>query len=164
MTDELERSRINVWACAYNAAVNHGGERAHRKMWDLIRAINENMRLEGKAKMDELVKLGIIDGYIECPPQCCMRPGGLFHADGCQNESNSEFIRGIWTKTRERLPEPQRVKFISIGLVGHGRDSRLDAILPLVQAHRHTDPIGNLLTCDEAGCPGAEAADTEDRG
>jgi hypothetical protein len=150
--DERAMSRANVWACAYNAAVNYGSERANKKMWDLIRALNDDMRLDGKAKMDELVDLGIIDSYTECSPECCMRPGGLFHADGCPNESNTEFMREIESKTREQLPEPQRAKFISINLVGRGRDRRLAIVLPYVQPHEHRDPIGNLLTCKQAGC------------
>ena len=145
-------SPASIWAYAYNAAVNYGSGRAHKKMWDLIRALNDNMRQEGKAKMDELVELGIIDSYTECPSECCMRPGGLFHAKDCPNEYNTEFRRQIRERVREQLPEPQTHYFSGISLVGEARDHRLDMILPLVQQHNHRDPIGNPITCQEAGC------------
>jgi hypothetical protein len=121
MTDlqrDLERSRVNLQACAYNAAVNWGSERATKKMHDLLAAINENQRLEGAAKMDELVELGAIKVYAACPGECRVFPGGLRHADGCRNDFNSDFMREIRGWVYENLPQPRAVQFTSIGLVG----------------------------------------------
>ena len=100
---ELESYR-NVWAYAYNAAVNYGTERGHRKMWDLIRALNVSMRAQGKRQMEELVRLGVITSYVACPDECQMRPGGLFHADGCENEKNHPVYRERQRKACAQLP------------------------------------------------------------
>jgi hypothetical protein len=118
MTDlqrDLERSRVNLQACAYNAAVNWGSERATKKMHDLLAAINENQRLEGAAKMDELVELGAIKVYAACPGECRVFPGGLRHADGCRNDTNSDFMREVrdWAYNN-----PKGMRYASIGLVG----------------------------------------------
>lgn len=154
---DLKMAEVDVHACAYNAAVNHGSGRANKKMWDLVRAINEYERLRNKAKLDELVKRGIIDSYEECPVGCCVRPGGLFHVEGCPNDFNSEWHRALRTKLRAQLPEHDAIHFQPSGLVGHARDRRLDMILPYAQKHDHRDPIGNALTCAEAGCSGEDA-------
>lgn len=81
VTTDLEMSRANLRACAYNAAVNWGTGRATKKMRDLLLAINLNERLEGAAKMDELVRLGAIKTYDMCPSECRVFPGGMRHAE-----------------------------------------------------------------------------------
>lgn len=100
---ELETYR-NVWACAYNAAVNYGTERGHRKMGDLIRALNASMRAQGKRQMEELLRLGVIESYTACPDGCEMRPGGLFHVEGCENDANHPVSRERQRKAMAQLP------------------------------------------------------------
>ena len=101
---ETEILRANLFACAYNAAVNYGRGRAHKKMMGLIGALNAYMRANGKEKMDALVKAGVIESYTPCPDGCHMRPGGLFHVDGCENDSNHPVYRERQQKAMEILP------------------------------------------------------------
>ena len=90
---DVDLARSNLMACAYNAAVNHGSERGVRKMADLVGAINHFERTRGRRKMERLVELGIITEWKPCSPECCVRPGGLFHAKGCENDMNHEVYR-----------------------------------------------------------------------
>jgi hypothetical protein len=101
---EKDLRAANVLACAYNAAVNHGSERGHKKMLQLIDALNSNMRFEGKRAMDHLVASGVIDSYKLCPPECCMRPGGLFHVAHCENDANHPVYRARVQAATEKLP------------------------------------------------------------
>lgn len=105
LDERLTLPRANLMACAYNAAVNHGTDRGIRKMGDLIRAINSFERIEGRCKLDFLVAQGVIDGYELCPPGCEMRPGGLFHAGGCENDFNHPVARARRDKANELLPQ-----------------------------------------------------------
>ena len=117
-TDErLLTPRASLMACAYNAAVNYGSDRAAKKMGDLVRAINHYERIEGVVKLDFLVSKGVIDSYTECPDECEMRPGGLFHADGCENDFNHPVSRARRERAREMLPERQTYA-ASVSLVG----------------------------------------------
>ena len=101
---EYVLARSSLMACAYNAAVNYGSDRAAKKMRHLIEAINYFERVEGAAKLDFLVSLGVIDSYKPCPPECEMRPGGLFHAAGCENEFNTEVSQHRRDRARAMLP------------------------------------------------------------
>ena len=92
-TDEVDMARRNVFACAYNAAVNYGTGRERKKMRDLIEALNSQLRIEGRAKLVYLTAKGVISGWTPCPRACEMRPGGLFHAEGCENNINHPVYR-----------------------------------------------------------------------
>lgn len=94
----------NVWACAYNAAVNYGSGRAHKKMLHLIEALNIDMREEGKLKLEALMDAGVIESFKPCPDECCMRPGGLFHTAGCENDCNHSVYRARTEAAQEKLP------------------------------------------------------------
>lgn len=122
MTPEVERARSNVWAHAYNAAVNYGTERGHRKMRELIEALNLCMRIEGTAKLQALVEQGVIENFKPCSPECQMRPGGLFHAKDCENDSNHEVSRARRQAAREKLPGGsdgfEGVRAADVSLVG----------------------------------------------
>lgn len=102
--DDLRLARANYMACAYNAAVNYGTHRGVRKMGDFIRAINYYERVEGHVKLDLLVAKGIITGYTLCPPECEMRPGGLFHAKDCENDHNHPVSKQRRQTAMEKLP------------------------------------------------------------
>lgn len=102
--ERVALARANLMACAYNAAVNYGRERAAKKMGDLIRAINYCERVEGFVKLTRLVEQGLIEDFTPCPDGCEMRPGGLFHAAGCENDFNHPVSRARWDKVREVLP------------------------------------------------------------
>lgn len=115
--ERLLLPRANLEACAYNAAVNYGSGRAAKKMGDLVRAINYRERVEGVVKLDFLVSKGVIDSYTACPPECEMRPGGLFHTPGCENDWNHPVSRARHEKAREMLPERQ-THAASVKLVG----------------------------------------------
>lgn len=104
MNDRIALSRSNVWACAYNAAVNYGSERGPKKMGDLIYALNENMRLEGKMKLQALVDAGVIESFNPCSNECCMKPGGLFHIDGCENDPNHPVYQERQDAASMKLP------------------------------------------------------------
>lgn len=104
---ELQQARANYMACAYNAAVNYGSDRAAKKMRHLVEAINWYERAEGHAKLEWLKSAGVIDGYTPCPPECQVRPGGLFHAPGCENDFNHPVSRDRWERARAVLPEAQ---------------------------------------------------------
>lgn len=110
-------AQASYMACAYNAAVNYGSERGPRKMGDLIRAINQCLRVEGRAKLQWLVDQGVIDGFKPCPPDCEMRPGGLFHESGCENDFNHPVSHDRRAAARHALPERQ-VWAASPSLVG----------------------------------------------
>jgi hypothetical protein len=99
-----ESTSANVWACAYNAAVNYGSERAHKKMVRLIEALNRDMREEGRRKLQALVDAGVIESFKPCPDECHMRPGGLFHVDGCENDANHPVSRAREKAAQEKLP------------------------------------------------------------
>jgi len=92
-TDEVQLARVNVQACAYNAAVNYGSGRAGKKMFGLIQALNYMLRAEGRDKLSYLKAKGVIDEWRSCPALCEMRPGGLFHAEGCENNTNHPVYR-----------------------------------------------------------------------
>lgn len=115
--ERLLMPRANLMACAYNAAVNSRSGRAAMKMNDLVHAINDYERIEGVVKLDFLVSKGVIDGYTECPFGCEMRPGGLFHVEGCENDSNHPVSRARHERAREMLPERQTYA-ASVKLVG----------------------------------------------
>jgi hypothetical protein len=102
--ERLALPRASLMACAYNAAVNYGTGRGVRKMGDLIRAINSCERAEGFVRLTRLVEQGIIESFTPCPAECEMRPGGLFHAQGCENDSNHPVYRARMDKVREVLP------------------------------------------------------------
>lgn len=91
-------------ACAYNAAVNYGTERGARKMGALIAAINIYERVRGAAMLTWLQQQGVIETWEPCPTGCVMRPGGLFHADGCDNDFNSAVSRARREAVRRALP------------------------------------------------------------
>ena len=108
LSQDFVIARANYMACAYNAAVNSypGNEsRARRKMNDLVDAINYFQRVEGRAKLDWLMAQGVIDSYTPCPRECEMRPGGLFHAPDCENDSNSQVSRARHEAVVQQLPE-----------------------------------------------------------
>lgn len=105
---EYQLARSNLMACAYNAAVNYGSDRATKKMRHLIEAINYFERVEGTAKLDFLVSRGVIESYRNCPRECEIRPGGLFHEPGCENEANTEVSRQRHERTLDMLPEWQK--------------------------------------------------------
>lgn len=102
--DDVRLYRASYMACAYNAAVNHGTPRGLRKMGDLVRAINEFERIEGKVKLELLVSYGVIESFNPCPQECHMRPGGLFHAKDCENDSNHPVSKARTAKATEVLP------------------------------------------------------------
>ena len=84
--DDYRRARADTHACAYNAFVNSNSGRGVRKMHDLGRALNYEDRVLGRVKLDALVAAGIIEGYVPCPAECLIYPGGLRHVDGCEND------------------------------------------------------------------------------
>lgn len=94
----------DLFACAYNAAVNYGSERAHKKMLNLINCLNRVMRENGREKLQKLVAAGVIESFTPCPPECCMRPGGLFHAKGCENDGNHPVYNTRVSAAQEKLP------------------------------------------------------------
>ena len=105
-SDDVRLAQANLYGCAYNAAVSYGSERAAKKMRHLIEAINSYERIEGRARLQFLVERGVIDGFVPChPTECHMRPGGLFHAAGCENDSNSEVSRARRKAAKDTLPE-----------------------------------------------------------
>lgn len=101
---EVRMLRANFMACAYNAAVNYGSGRAHKKMVGLVEAINWYERAEGRAKLDQLVAHGVIDGYKPCAAGCEVRPGGLFHVGGCENDFNHPVRKARQQRAQEVLP------------------------------------------------------------
>lgn len=116
--ERLLMPQANLMACAYNAAVNYGSGRAAKKMADLVRAINDWQRIEGVVKLDYLVSKGVIESYTACPDGCEMRPGGLFHAEGCENDFNHLVSRERREKTLEMLPQRQTYA-ANVSLVGN---------------------------------------------
>lgn len=102
--DEVRLMRANFMACAYNAAVNSDVPRGVRKMRDLIEAINWYERTKGRVMLDLLMEQGVIDTYTACPSECEVRPGGLFHADGCENDANHPVFKARQQRAREVLP------------------------------------------------------------
>lgn len=115
--ERLQMPRANLMACAYNAAVNYGSGRAGKKMGDLIQAINIFERVEGTVKLDFLVSKGVIESYTNCPAECVVRPGGLFHVPDCENDYNHPVSRQRHERAREMLPERQTYA-ASVSLVG----------------------------------------------
>lgn len=101
---DLRMPRANLMACAYNAAVNYGSERATKKIGGLLDAINWFNRAEGRIKLGLLVEAKIIESFTPCSPQCHVRPGGLFHVAGCENDYNHSVYRQRQQKAREVLP------------------------------------------------------------
>lgn len=101
---DLQLPRANFMACAYNAAVNYGSGRADKKMRGLVDAINWYERVRGKVQLDLLVEAGVIDGYTPCPTECQVRPGGLFHADDCENDFNHPISKARTQRATEVLP------------------------------------------------------------
>lgn len=101
---DLRMPIANYMACAYNAAVNYGSGRAHKKMIGLVEAINWYERVRGRVMLDILVKVGVIAGYKHCPPECEVRPGGRFHAKDCENDFNHPVSRDRHQRAREILP------------------------------------------------------------
>ncbi len=99
-----ELTFANLFACAYNAAVNYGRERGHKKMMHLIEALNGYMREEGKNKLQALVQAGVIETFKPCPDECCMRPGGLFHAPDCENDMNHPVYKARTEAAQNQLP------------------------------------------------------------
>lgn len=138
MTDDeyLDLALTNYMACAYNAAVNYGANasdeagwkelsgrngRGHRKMWDLVRAINTYERVKGRIQLSRLVADGVIDGFNPCPTDCEVRPGGLFHAEGCENDWNHEVSKHRRELVEQLLPVARKWD-ASPKLVGSGDD------------------------------------------
>jgi hypothetical protein len=135
----VDFARSNVSACAYNAAVNSDTPRGVRKMHDLIHAINRCQRIEGYFLLRRLVDKGIITSFTPCPEPshpgaqlygadldgCEMRPGGLFHVVGCENDSNHPVYKARQQKAREELPGGPSGDdgwyAASVHLVGNGR-------------------------------------------
>lgn len=104
--DKVRMAQSNLYANAYNAAVNYGSDRADKKMRHLIEAINDYERVVGRAKLDYLVSQGVITNFKAChPTECHMRPGGLYHQANCENDGNSEVAKQRAASTREKLPE-----------------------------------------------------------
>jgi hypothetical protein len=101
---EAELAQRNLQACAWNAVVNYRSERATKKMGDLIRAVNWHHRAVGRVKLLELVEAGVIEEFEPCPDRCCIRPGGLFHAEGCENDYNSDVSKYRRERAVEMLP------------------------------------------------------------
>lgn len=105
-SDDFQLARASYMACAYNAAVNYGSDRAAKKMRHLIEAINHYERVSGRARLQFLVDQGVINGFVPChPTDCHMRPGGLFHAQGCENDWNSEVSHARRKAAKDALPE-----------------------------------------------------------
>lgn len=117
--ERVALAQANLMGCAYNAAVNYGNGRGPRKMGDLIRAINLCLRVEGFVKLTRLVEDGLIDGFTPCPDECEMRPGGLFHSKGCENDANHPVYRARMDRVREMLPVAHAWD-ASVSLVGRG--------------------------------------------
>lgn len=101
--DGIDLHTADLLACAYNAAVNYGSGRAHKTMIDLLDAINRYERRKGRGKLEALVEAGVIESFMPCPPECVVKPGGLFHAKGCENEMNHPVYHGRQAKAREML-------------------------------------------------------------
>lgn len=118
LDSKVVMARANYMACAYNAAVNHGTDRGVRKMRDLIEAINHCERVEGTVRLGWLVGQGVIAGYRECGAGCHVRPGGLFHEPGCENESNHPVYKARMAAVRDALPVRYQWA-ASVTLVGH---------------------------------------------
>lgn len=115
--DEYLLARASVLACAYNVVVNVGTSRLPRKMGDLLRAVNHYERCSGTVKLEFLKGASVIDGYQSCPPECEVRPGGLFHVADCENDANHPVSRARRERARELLPE--RLTYAAeVGLVG----------------------------------------------
>lgn len=102
--EDLERAEVNLRACAYNAFVSSGMARGAKKMRHLGEAINWYERAKGRVKLDALIDAGVIESYKPCPAECIVRPGGLFHAKGCENDSNHPVDRDRVQRARELLP------------------------------------------------------------
>lgn len=102
--DRVRLARANYMACAYNLAVNYGSSRELKKMHGLLRAINYYERVEGAVKLELLVQKGVIDYFTPCPSGCVVRPGGLFHDAGCENDCNHPVSKDRQQKAREMLP------------------------------------------------------------
>lgn len=125
-SDEVQLAQTDLYANAYNAAVNHGSDRAAKKMRHLVESINRYERIEGRARLQFLVDQGVIDGFNPChPTDCHMRPGGLFHAKGCENDPNSEVSRARRKAAKDTLPE-RLVYAASPSLVGAASSLRGD--------------------------------------
>ena len=99
-----DMTRRNLFACAYNAAVNYGSERGNKKMWGLVEALNDYLREEGRNKLQSLVDAGVIESFKPCTDECCMRPGGLFHARDCENDGNHPVYRARTEAAQMKLP------------------------------------------------------------
>ena len=115
--ERVALARASLMACAYNAAVNHGTSRGLRKMGDLIRAINRCERVEGFVMLTRLVEDGVIGSFTACPDECEMRPGGLFHAQDCENGPNHPVYRARMDRVREVLPASRQWD-AAVNLVG----------------------------------------------
>lgn len=109
----------NLYACAYNAAVNSETSRGIRKMQDLIRALNAHARVEGYRKLARLKQLGIITDFKCCDMKCEIRPGGLFHVPGCENDSNHPVYKARTLAAHENLlPRNGGMSAAIVALVG----------------------------------------------
>ena len=114
---ELLTAEANLHACAYNAAVNHGTQRGVRKMGDLIRALNYYERVCGAARLQFLVNVGVIAEFSPCHDACEIRPGGLFHVDGCENDANHPVYRARRAAAADSLPAKKAIA-AEVTLVG----------------------------------------------
>jgi hypothetical protein len=94
----------NLLACTYNAVVNYGSDREAKKMRHLTEALNSYERAVGRDRLEALVAQGVIDSFTPCPPECVIRPGGLFHAEGCENDYNHPVTRARQQRAMEMLP------------------------------------------------------------
>jgi hypothetical protein len=86
---ELVMARANLMACAYNAAVNYGSDRAAKKM----------------------------RRWLHCPAECQVRPGGLFHASDCENDFNHPVSQDRRRRAAELRPA-RHTYAASVSLVG----------------------------------------------
>jgi hypothetical protein len=99
-----ELTDANLLACTYNAVVNYGSGREAKKMRHLTEALNRYERTVGRTRLEALVEQGTVDSFTPCPPECEIRPGGLFHVDGCENDPNHEVYRSRQRRATEVLP------------------------------------------------------------
>ena len=102
--NDKKRWESHLYSCTYNAVVNYGSNRERKKMVHLIKAINMYEREKGKRKMKALIKLGVIKTYTPCHLECCVRPGGLFHVKGCENDPNHPVYKERQKKAKDMVP------------------------------------------------------------
>lgn len=125
---DLILAESNLLACAYNATVNHGSERGARKMGDLVRAINLHERTRGAVRLQYLADAEVIAGFTPCPDECEVRPGGLFHAAGCENDANHPTYRARTAAADRSLPS-RLASAARVSLVGRIRSVQATTVI-----------------------------------